>query len=105
MSSTLELLMAAQIETARLPAPHTEYHFHPIRQWRFDFAWPAQKIAVEVEGGTYVKGRHTRSKGFRNDCEKYGEASIMGWRVLRFPSDMVNDGTAIEMLCRAFEVW
>lgn len=29
-----------------------EHRFHPTRRWRFDFAWPDEKVALEVEGGT-----------------------------------------------------
>ena len=102
--TNLELLMLAQIRTAGLPEPEQEYRFHPSRKWRFDFAWPDLLLAVEVEGGTWARGRHTRGKGFRGDCIKYGEALILGWQVLRATGDMIEDGTAIEMLVRAFEV-
>lgn len=68
-----------------------EYRFHPVRRWRFDFAFPDHKIAVEVEGGTWVRGAHVRGKHYRSDCEKYLEAAILGWTVLRFTSDMLRD--------------
>lgn len=48
-------------------------------------------IAVEIEGGSWINGRHTRGKGYRNDCEKYLEAAILGWTVLRFTSDMLRE--------------
>lgn len=67
-----------------LPVPEKEFRFAPPRKWRFDFAWPAQKVAAEVEGGIWVRGRHTRGKGFLNDMEKYNEAGRLGWRVFRF---------------------
>jgi very-short-patch-repair endonuclease len=72
-----------------------EYRFHPIRKWRFDFADPEMKIAVECEGGVYSGGRHTRGKGFENDCEKYNAATVMGWRVLRFSRRFIENGQAI----------
>lgn len=63
----------------------SEYRFHPTRRWRFDFAyWPA-KVAIEIEGGVYSRGRHTRGSGFVADCEKYNAAAELGWTVLRFP--------------------
>lgn len=72
-----------------------EYKFHDKRKWRFDFANPSLKIAVECEGGVWVRGRHNRGIGFLNDMEKYNEAAIMGWRVLRYPPNkmmgVVND--------------
>lgn len=60
-------------------------------------------LAVEVEGGVYSGGRHTRGAGFTKDCEKYNEAILFGWRVLRFTGEQVNDGTAIRMIQRAFK--
>jgi very-short-patch-repair endonuclease len=62
----------------------TEYKFHPTRKWRFDLAIPDVKLAIEIEGGVYTKGRHTRGSGFIKDIEKYNEAAINGWTLLRF---------------------
>jgi very-short-patch-repair endonuclease len=84
-----------------VPEPVREYRFHPKRKWRFDFAWPARLVAVEVEGGTFSGGRHSRGKGFEADCEKYAEAAILGWRVLRVTTAMVNDGRALDLIERA----
>lgn len=78
-----------------------EYRFHPTRKWRFDFAWPEMMIAVEIEGGTWAGGRHSRGKGFEKDCEKYNEAAILGWTVLRFTTRQVTSGVAVETFTRA----
>lgn len=64
-------------------APIPEYRFHPERRWRFDFAWPDHLVALEVEGGVWSGGRHTRPRGFLADIEKYNAATTLGWRVLR----------------------
>lgn len=71
-----------------------EFKFHPERRWKFDFALPAQKLAVEIEGGIYSNGRHTRPEGFAADMEKYNAAAMMGWRVLRYTTEMVKSGRA-----------
>ena len=63
-----------------------EYIFHPIRRWRFDFADPKNMIAAETEGGAWSGGRHTRGSGFVKDTEKYNQATVLGWRVLRYCS-------------------
>jgi very-short-patch-repair endonuclease len=76
----------------------TEHRFHPVRKWRFDFAWLDQSIAVEIEGGTWSGGRHTRGSGFELDCEKYNEAAAIGWTVFRFTGKMVKSGNAIQLL-------
>lgn len=102
--SPLERTMAAQIRAARLPTPEREHRFHPTRRWQFDFAYPDRTppIAVEVEGGTFARrSRHTSPTGFRADCDKYNEAAMMGWVVLRVTSDMVADGTAVRLLRQA----
>jgi very-short-patch-repair endonuclease len=68
-----------------------EFRFHPVRRWRFDYAHLKARIAIEVEGGAFSKGRHTRGTGFIKDMEKYNTAVIMGWRVLRYtPQQMRN---------------
>jgi len=67
-----------------LPAPEREYRFDPKRRWRFDFAWPSLRIAVEIEGGVWIRGRHVRPVGYLGDLEKYNRAVVLGWRVLRY---------------------
>lgn len=75
-------------------SPHGEWKFHPKRRWRFDFAWPDEMIAVEIEGGVYSRGRHTRGAGYISDMEKYNEAQRMGWQVYRFTTDQAVSGEA-----------
>ena len=99
--SDLEATMLLHIRVNELPAPETEYKFHPKRKWRFDLAWPGHMLAVEVEGGVWRGGRHTTGKGFTADCEKLNEAIILGWRVLRVTGDQIDDGSAIDWLRRA----
>lgn len=75
--------------------PVREYRFSPTRKWRFDFAFPQQKVAVEIEGGVFANGRHNRGFGFETDMEKYNAAVMLGWRVLRYSTGMVVAGLAI----------
>ena len=71
-----------------------EYKFHPERRWRFDYAIPEYKIALEVEGGVWTQGRHTRPQGFLGDIEKYNTATLMGWRVFRTtPTELYRTAT------------
>jgi len=74
--------------------PEEEYVFHPYRRWRFDYAWPEDKVALELQGGTWAKGRHVRGAGYRNDCEKLDEAQLLGWLVLYVTSDMLEEDPA-----------
>lgn len=64
-----------------LPKPVAEHRFHPQRRWRFDWAWVDQKVAVEVHGGVFRGGHHTRGKGFLDDREKMASAQVHGWVV------------------------
>lgn len=89
--SNLERAFETYCNMWGLPPYHREYRFHDTRRWRFDFAWPERNVAVEIEGGVWTRGRHTRGKGFENDCEKYNAAVLLGWRVLRFTGAMLDD--------------
>lgn len=65
-----------------LPVPQAEYVFHPDRKWRLDYAWPDLLIAVECQGGTYIRGRHSRGAGQADEYEKHNAATMLGWSVL-----------------------
>ncbi len=69
-----------------------EHRFHPERRWRLDFAHLASRVAIEIEGGVWSGGRHTRGGGFIADCEKYNTAQRLGWRVFRLPTPLVTAG-------------
>ena len=75
-----------------------ELLFHPTRKWRFDYAIPAAQVAIEVEGGAYTQGRHTRGRGFEADMEKYNTAEAMGWHVLRVTPERLCAPKTIEMI-------
>jgi very-short-patch-repair endonuclease len=88
--SKLEQQMAAMLSQIEIVPTAAEHMFHPERRWRFDFAWPSLKVAVEVEGGTWSGGRHTRGAGFEADAEKYNAAAELGWVVLRYTGGMIR---------------
>jgi very-short-patch-repair endonuclease len=77
-----------------LPEPVAEFRFAPPRKWRFDFCWPDRKIAMEIEGAVWTRGRHTRGSGFIKDLEKYNFAAKRGWYVFRFTTQDFNNGVA-----------
>ena len=97
--SQLEDDFAFQIAAAQLPQPVREYQFARTigRKWRFDFAWPFYELAIELEGGVWTRGRHTRGSGFIKDCDKYNTAALMGWKVLRFTREHVDSGEALRV--------
>jgi len=65
------------------PALEREYRFHSQRKWRADFAHLPSRTLIEIEGGAWVGGRHNRGSGFVKDAEKYLEATLTRWRVIR----------------------
>ena len=71
------------------------------RKFRFDFAWPEQKLAVEIEGGIWSGGAHVRGAHFESDAAKYNLAVKLGWRVLRYSTGMVERGQAIDDVLEA----
>ena len=100
--SQLEQDFIFQLRASQVPGFVTEYHFARAigRRWRFDIAFPFYQLAVELEGGVWVRGggRHNRGAGFINDCMKYNQAVLMGWRVLRFTRETVDSGEALQMV-------
>jgi len=72
-----------------------EYKFCTNRRWRFDLAEPTTKIAIEIEGGIWVGGRHVSGKGFKNDLEKYNKAAELGWAVLRYTPEQIMKNTSV----------
>lgn len=75
-----------------------EFRFDGNRRWRADFAVPEHRVLIEVDGGAFVHGRHTRGVGFQNDCDKQNAATAQGWRVFRFTPRDVKTGKAKAML-------
>ncbi len=107
-ASEAEELFLLQVKTAKLIMPVREHRFSETgRKWRFDFAWPAIKLAVEIEGLTHATvdeegrkrlGRHQTIAGYTADCEKYNQAVIEGWRVLHFTPKHVKSGFALNTM-------
>lgn len=96
-SQTKTDLQTAILETLGIEAIQ-ELKFHPVRKWSFDVAIPEYHIAIEIEGGSFTQGRHTRVKGFQQDMEKYNEALRLGWKVIRITPQQVNSNYIIDLL-------
>lgn len=92
-----EAKLARELKTLKIKFEQ-EFYFHPKRKWRADFHLIDKKILVEVEGGIWSGGRHTRGKGYLRDLEKYNAATMMGFQVIRFSTDQVKSGHAIQQL-------
>ena len=97
-------------EEHNLPTPQPEFRFLEERRWRWDFAWiiipewenrtwkDYKKIALEIDGGAYSQGRHTRGTGFINDIHKHNAGVLLGWKLIRCTPQMVEDGSIFSVL-------
>ena len=95
-SAVPELLF--QLRAHRL-SYEQEVKFHPTRKWRFDVLVKGQ-VAVEVDGGGFVQGRHSRGAGIENDCIKFAEAMMQGYQVLRVTPRQIKNGLALKWIER-----
>ena len=78
-----------------------EFRFHSARKWRLDyFCHVGAKVpfAIEIEGGAFSRGRHTRGKGFEADCTKYNSLAINRVPLLRFTTGQIKRGEDIPFL-------
>lgn len=75
-----------------------EWYFYPERKWRFDYALPELKIAIEIDGGVFTGGRHSGGIGQKKDMEKMNAAVLTGWRVLHYTPDEKFISNTIEQI-------
>jgi len=78
------------------PGWSIEHRFSLKRRFRFDFACPDRRIAVEIDGGVWTYGRHVRGNGYICDMEKYNLAVVGGWRVLRYTPEQAMNGLMLD---------
>lgn len=72
------------------------------RRWRCDFLI-GDRLIVECEGGHWVNGRHTRGKGFEDDCAKYNSLAAKGYTVMRVTLAQIKSGQAIAWIKEIME--
>jgi len=86
-----------------LPIPVREHYFAKPRKWQFDLAWsylPECRelhpdrvlLAVEINGGGWVNGRHNRASSLEAEYEKLSHAAALGWRVIPVTYAQLNRG-------------
>ena len=99
-----ESLLSLQLKALKI-AFEREFKFCQDRKWRADFHLVDKMILIEVEGGIWSNGRHTRGKGYLGDMEKYNAATVMGYQVLRFSTEQVKSGLAIQQIEKMVGDW
>src|ERR1019366_1704186 len=94
-SMNLNTLMLTE-STGHKPTP--EFRFDPKRRWRFDYAWPDFKVALEVQGGIFIQGRHSRGAALLKEWEKLNRAAELGWRILYCqPDNLLKTATLAQL--------
>ena len=88
--ATQKLHSRVALQLLGIKKPVAEHKFHPVRKWRLDYAWPKEKVALEIHGATYQGGRHVTGKGFAADREKMNEAQLHGWIVIEATTDNIS---------------
>lgn len=93
--SEAEELFELHLRVAKLLTYSRKYKFDPWRRWRFDFAFVKEKLAIEIDGGMWINGRHNRASGVIKGMEKQNVSEAAGWMVLHFTPEQVRDGSAL----------
>lgn len=105
-SSPLVSALLGQLRALGVPEPDLEHRFCKEREWRLDLAWPAVWLCAEVDGATHKggEGRHTSGRGYYLDAVKINQATLMGWRVLRYTVESIESGAAARQIAEALGV-
>jgi hypothetical protein len=96
-----KLAELVDINLEALPEYQKEFIFHPTRKWRFDYSWVDIKVALEIHGGVFTNGRHTRGKGFSEDKVKMNSAQLLGWIVIEATTEQVKNGQMLKWITQA----
>lgn len=83
-----------------------EFFFSTERQYRIDYAIPTManspqlKIAIEVNGGVWLKGNsgHSSGKGILRDYEKANMLQSLGWKLITITPDQMLTSETIELI-------
>ena len=81
-----------------------EYPFaKPQRRWRSDIAWPDVRVALEIDGGTWISGRHNRPSSSLLEMEKNNGYAVRNWLVFHAPWTWIEDGRLIDDIVTAIQ--
>ena len=108
-------ILLMHLKMAKLPMPthgegceNKEFIFHDVRKWRFDYCYLAERVAIEYQGLNWKRdgenSGHQSIAGLMNDCEKFTEASLLGWTLILVTAESVNSGQAIGWIERALGI-
>jgi very-short-patch-repair endonuclease len=101
VQSELELLLLNRLDEAGLPRPETQQRIIPGRRFAFDAVYRTERLAIEVQGGIWTAGAHSRGSGVSRDAEKLSLAAAHGWRVIAVTRQQIEDGRAVRWIAAA----
>jgi len=99
-----KLASEVELNLIELPGYKKEIIFHPTRKWRFDYAWTELKVALEIHGGIFTNGRHTRGTGITEDRVKMNSAQLLGWIVIEATTAQVKNGQMLKWITQAIKI-
>ena len=97
------IVFYAALDILGIEKPVPEYRFCKSRRWKFDFCFVKAQLALEIEGGVWTNGRHTRGSGFIKDMEKYHQANLLGFKLLRVTPEQLDNGVAVGLIEQYFK--
>lgn len=97
-AETLLLIQYGQELNLGPAFPEFQFAAELRRKFRADIGFPQEHLLIEIEGGNWTRGGHTRGQGYEDDCEKYSIASILGYTLIRVTYGMVNNGLAYQLM-------
>jgi very-short-patch-repair endonuclease len=104
-TSPAETSLASLLRRAKIKGWKRQYSYVPGRKFKADFAFPLQKLIVEVDGGVYSRRAHGSIGGIIADMKRSNFAAMNGWRLMRFRPDEITKqpDSVIEQITIALE--
>jgi len=68
----------------------TEVKLIPKRRFRYDYVHYDSKVVIEVNGGNWTHGRHTRPANLLSEYEKLNLAQNLGFNVFILTGEMIT---------------
>lgn len=99
--SVAEETLAFQLKAASAPLFERQFPIVAGRRFRADFYFPVGRLVVEVEGGGFINGRHSRGTGIESDAEKSACIARMPARLMRVTPGQVKRGEALDWILKA----
>jgi hypothetical protein len=84
-----------------VPEPVGEWYPLEHREYRIDLAWPGPKVGLDVQGGLFTQGAHSRPAGIRADIERMNLIVAAGWRLFYCEPDLASIARAIMLIANS----